>query len=613
MTMTFVEFGPWNPGIQSQLPKEVLPLSTLLRPENVFQSFAEIMELSHFTGLLKEDVVAFRPERLVVHELLIRVSANYAVSDGDEYEALGVNFRIMARTIHDGYVLKHMPSLVREYDQLRDEILAAVGLELDKTLFAPVPIETVKPTFMQRLLGKQPKQKVKVIETPEERDVGFIQHWEQAAAGAEEDSVDRLIYQSLARICGAIMAKYGRIRGEKDVLQRLVSNPVCNSHGSQLLGHLLEPILADGAESEGFPLLPIQMAPVIMNVKGSSASGKSTLRPLQQKLASSLGLKWEEFALISPDIWRKYLLEYESLGEHYKYAGACTGQELKIVDQKLDAYMTEKGRDQGMPHLLIDRFRFDSFSITSSEEGSNLLTRFGSRVYMFYMITPPHATVERAWKRGVQVGRFKAVDDLLDHNVEAFTGMPQIFFTWALDQDKDVHYEFLDNSVEFGQRPRTVAFGENGVLHILDIERIMDIDRFRKVNINATSAETVYPSGDAMHESNNTQFLKSCIERINKVDFVDFKTGEVVARTEKGQLTEWCLPGLERAIASQEARAALLNLFDSVKDKRVDEISEPSRVDLAHQQTLGQSGQGQEASGEAEASPELELRESGSL
>ena len=35
--------------------------------------------------------------------------------------------------------------------------------------------------------------------------------------------------------------------------------------------------------------------------------------------------------------------------------------------------------------------------------------------------------MERAWYRGEQFGRYKAVDDLLAHNVEAFTGMPELF------------------------------------------------------------------------------------------------------------------------------------------------------------------------------------------
>jgi hypothetical protein len=150
--------------------------------------------------------------------------------------------------------------------------------------------------------------------------------------------------------------------------------------------------------------------------------------------------------------------------------------------------MADKAERAGMSHLLIDRFRFDSFALhPDEEEGSRLLTRFGHLVYMFFMITPPEATVERAWSRGLQVGRYKAVDDLLAHNVEAYAGMPRLFFTWAARQDKTVHYEFLDNDVPEGQRPRTVAFGANGEMNVLDIKRLIDVERYRKINVNASN------------------------------------------------------------------------------------------------------------------------------
>lgn len=584
------EFGPWNPGIQSQLPKDVLPFSSLLRPENVFQTLDEILEIAEFTGMQREDVVAFRPERLAVHELLIRVSANYAVSDGEVYEDLGFNFRKMAKSIHDLYIIPHMPVLVEKYNQLRNEVYIKVTEELNQSLFAPVSVEVDERSFIQRLMGKKPKKKTSALKLPEQRDAEILQRWDTELAKYPKDSLDYLIYQSFSRIGSALMTKYGRVCGEKDMLASLISNPVCNTYGSLMIGELIEPVVADGAKKEGFILLPIQASPIIMNVKGSSAAGKSTLRPLQQKLVHSLGYSWDDFALISPDIWRKYLLDYESLGEHYKYAGVCSGLELKIVDQKLDAYMTQKGNKQAMPHLLIDRFRFDSFTNMSAEKGSNLLTRFGSRVYLFYMITPPHATVERAWKRGEKVGRYKSVDDLLHHNVEAFTGMPHIFFTWALNEEKDVHYEFLDNSVSFGETPKTVAFGENGQLHLLDIERLIDIDRFRKVDINATSPGRVYPLIEKMHESKNTEFLKACITRMKKVDVVDCRTGEIAARIENGELKEWSQKGLEQAIESDDVRAVLLSLFPAVENKQVVEMSEPKFVDLKNQQTLGRSG-----------------------
>ena len=86
------DVGPWNPGIKSSLPSEYLPLSTMFRPENVFTNIETASELSDFTGLPIQQLIFFRPERLIVHELLIRVSADIFVSDGSKYEDLGVNF-----------------------------------------------------------------------------------------------------------------------------------------------------------------------------------------------------------------------------------------------------------------------------------------------------------------------------------------------------------------------------------------------------------------------------------------------------------------------------------------------------------------------------------------
>src|SRR5438477_70648 len=199
-------------------------------------------------------------------------------------------------------------------------------------------------------------------------------------------------------------------------------------------------------------------------------TGNSNLRPLQRKLAGVIGVNWSDFALISPDIWRKQLLDYDSLGPAYKYAGAFTADELRIVDQKLDRYMARKAERGAMSHLLIDRFRFDSFAPDSDQAGSNLLTRFGRTIYLFFLITPPASLVERAWSRGLEFGRYKAVDDTLAHAVEAYSGMPELFFTWVSRVDKHVHFEFLDNSVNFGERPRTVAFGWNSVLNVLDVK-----------------------------------------------------------------------------------------------------------------------------------------------
>src|SRR5512141_3136650 len=84
--------GPWNPGLESEIPEELRPLSTLLRGENVFTGVAEAREIRGFTGLGYHDLIAFRPGRLALHEVLIRVSANLSVPDGQRVEDLGINF-----------------------------------------------------------------------------------------------------------------------------------------------------------------------------------------------------------------------------------------------------------------------------------------------------------------------------------------------------------------------------------------------------------------------------------------------------------------------------------------------------------------------------------------
>jgi hypothetical protein len=155
---------------------------------------------------------------------------------------------------------------------------------------------------------------------------------------------------------------------------------------------------------------------------------------------------------------------------------------------------------------------------------------------MFFMVTPPEETVVRAWYRGLEFGRFKSVDDLLSHNIEAYTGMPELFFTWALSTDREVQYEFLDNSVAKDQRPKTIAFGRNGRLFILDVLGLLNVSRYRRVRVQAKSPAEVFPDEGEMTVANNLQFLRDCIERMPEVTLIDPKTVRAYARFVAGAL-----------------------------------------------------------------------------
>ena len=531
------EYGPWNPGLESELPREYLPLSTIFRSENVSTGITKAHELSDYCGLPVDELVAFRAERLIVHELLIHVTTSVAVPDGRDYEDLGRNFRKIASTILNRYIAPHQAELTQVFEQLRSAASVIIEREFAKAFAEPKPeVEADEGSGWRRLfaLNKPKRPPPFPMEAAAERDRRIISEWRKKSETAG-NRLDEACFDALNRIAMGVMARHSRLFGDNALLTELAVTLVCNDYGSEVISDAIDPFFQEAVTREGYRPLPRQEKPVVMNVKGASASGKSSMRPLQRILAGKLNFPWEEFALISPDIWRKFLLDYGALGPAYKYAGTLAGYEVDIIDKKLDRRMAARAARGEMSHLLIDRFRFDSFVPELEDKGSSrLLTRFGDLVYMFFMVTPPEMTVERAWTRGLRVGRYKAVEDLLAHNVEAYTGMPELFFTWALIAGKRVHYEFLDNSVAEGQPPRTVAFGWNGEMTILDIKSMLDIERFRKINIYAQKPEEVYVNENLAPEC-NVEFLKRCARWIPIINFADYKTGQVYARLKHGK------------------------------------------------------------------------------
>ena len=301
-------FGPWHPGLASRMPREWLGLATLSRPENVFGDLASVEELAGLTGLPRSELAAFRPQRLALHELLIRVTADFAVPDGSRIGDLGINFRGIANRILTGYLLPQMDAIEKTFEDARGQVTAALD------------------ALLAELLGAR--------DAPSWGPEQIAECERRARATAVDDT--RIVLRALARVLSGLFTTNGRAWGTRDLILRLARDRAVNVLGSEAVGRAIEPLLLKAAQVEGYGLLPAQDRPIVINTKGASASGKSTLRPLQKRLAGDIGARWSDFALISPDIWRKQLLDYGSLGRAYKYAGALTAEELQIVDRKLD-------------------------------------------------------------------------------------------------------------------------------------------------------------------------------------------------------------------------------------------------------------------------------------
>jgi hypothetical protein len=554
--------GPWNPGIRSELTRELLALSSIFRPENILNDLRQAIELRDVTGLKLEELAIFRPERMALHELLVRVTADYEVPDPDDasIDSLGINLRQMAQALASQVIGPHRSELNENYHRLRAEIGSIIRSEISiafNTRSANFPGEERQAVHSIRSWFRNP------IDAPRlptqkgewERDEEILREW-TSRAQSREVPLHAAALRWLARVASSMRSRHGRLIGEHALLASVATELACNEFGSEVIGQLLDPKIGEAAGKQGFRKLAVQERPVAMVIKGASASGKSTMRPLQRKLAARMGVSWSDFALISPDIWRKVLLDFDALGPLYKYAGMLTSQEVAIIDMKLDAYLLRKSEMRRNSHILIDRFRFDTF-VVESVETKHPPYRFREVTCYVFMVTPPEETVERAWRRGLQIGRYKALDDLLAHNIEAFTGMQNMLFGRTLDPKLRIHYELLDNNVPRGDAPLTIAFGWSGEMNVLDLKSMIDIERYRKINVNATSPAEVYPDQLQMSVENNTAFLTSCFKKYPHLNLADRHTGQIYASYVAGRL-EWLdRDALTRVTANVEAKAIL--------------------------------------------------------
>jgi hypothetical protein len=92
----------------------------------------------------------------------------------------------------------------------------------------------------------------------------------------------------------------------------------------------------------------------------------------------------------------------------------------------------------------------------------------------------------------------------------------------------------LDNTVRLGERPRTVAFGDNETFNVLDVKATLDIERYARIDVDAAAAEFLYSDRALLSPDKNMDFLKRCVETFRWVNFADQASGRVYLRIERG-------------------------------------------------------------------------------
>lgn len=516
------EHSAWNPGLSANLPPELACLETIFQPPNVYTSYEEVQEVAALTGLKPEHLVGFTSWRLVLHELMVRVGANIHIPEAKLEQDFGINFRRITNHILDQHIAPLYPTIESQFQLLS----ASVKQEVDRVLaqeimLEPTPTPTPTPVIKK---GLWPWGKKKGVQKPRQ-STGEMQFKAinslKSTGLAYTDPLIKAVYKSSYQILGSIAATRGLIGNDAAFMSRIICRHVLNNYGSFMVGKWIEPAITAAVKANAYQLLKRVEKPVIISLKGASAAGKSTLRPLLKQTMAQRGIESALYGIISPDIWRRQLLDYDSLGPHYKYSGRFTSNEVNIIDGKLDRYIRRSGQqNKSIPNILVDRFRFDSFS---TEQVQKVLhgtyAKYAHTMYMYFVITPPQDTVERGWIRGQERGRYKSVEDFLGHSVEAYLGIPKLIFKWIAYTRPRYEFTFFDNSVPKGQFPLISATGNQKGLQVFDPMVFVNIERYQKINIYAKNVQQVYPSQQTMAVANNMRFFNQCLKRFPKTSF----------------------------------------------------------------------------------------------
>jgi len=119
------------------------------------------------------------------------------------------------------------------------------------------------------------------------------------------------------------------------------------------------------------------------------------------------------------------------------------------------------------------------------------------------------------------------------------------------------------------------VFGDNHTVNVLDVKRMLDIDRYGRVFVDAASPEGLYRDRAALAAQHNVGFLRRCVEGFGCVNFAVQGSGRIYLRIESGAPV-WIDPeALAGALADADTRAGLAAVARAAVDGRVRAVESP--------------------------------------
>jgi len=104
---------------------------------------------------------------------------------------------------------------------------------------------------------------------------------------------------------------------------------------------------------------------------------------------------------------------------------------------------------------------------------------------------------------------------------------------------------------------------------------MLDVERYRRVNVDATAPERLYADSELLRPENNAGFLRQCVDRFAEVNFADRDTGRIYLSIVSGTPVWSDRDALDLAIANTETHAGILAAAPAALDRAVPAADRP--------------------------------------
>ncbi len=237
---------------------------------------------------------------------------------------------------------------------------------------------------------------------------------------------------------------------------------------------------------------------------GAAGTGKSSiLETIEEYAQQTLSIARDDIVKISTDAHRNIVGRDGLVGEDKKMGARLTQDESTLISLRAHERMERKIEKGAAPHMLLEgpfptpqRFKWG--------------TQNNGKLHLFVITTPVKLSIERAYNRGSQTGRYIPTYSILGGH---HTIAKDIFVRINAFKNQDIQFSILNTDVPLGEKPITLLSGNtvNRSIHIFDRKKMAEFCGNKNINISAKNP------GELFKDTKN-KVSEKYLDEINAMD-----------------------------------------------------------------------------------------------